>query len=470
MRSWFSSLQFRLIAGFAVALTLSLGGVSLYTSAEAQRQVDRFAEEAQQARADRLRSMISQYYSSRQDSGGLQPALEQAARLYGWRVVVTDTEGDVIGDSHEQRPQRPSGNLRFSPGQRLRGFPIVEDGREIVAVALEGSDLGDGLPEPPPSRIASALNRSLLFSGLAAGIGGILLVSLVSRQTLIPITSLTSAAHRLGKGDLRQRVLATGNDEIGQLGRTFNSMAADLEHAAERRRTLVSDVAHELRTPITNIQGYLEAMQDGLVELGSETIDTVHSQVLHLARLVEDLRLLASAEAGTLSLNRESVALGELVRASADAFRPRVSASGINMTVDESDGLPQVDIDRTRIAQVVGILLDNAVLHTPKSGTITAQVESDAGRHEVTVSVSDSGDGIAPQDLDRVFERFYRADASRARTTGGAGLGLTIARRLVEAHGGTIGVTSVLGEGSRFEFRLPAAREQHVVNHDAEDA
>jgi two-component system sensor histidine kinase BaeS len=346
----------------------------------------------------------------------------------------------------------------------------MEGGHQIIAAALEGTEFEDGMADPPPSRIATALKRSLLLSGLAAGFGGILLVSLVSRQALVPITTLTAAARRLGKGDLRQRVQAGGMDEVGELGRTFNSMAANLERSEEQRRTMVADVAHELRTPITNIQGYLEGMQDGLVDIGPETIDTVHSQVLHLSRLVEDLRVLTSAESGTLILQRESGHIRGLLEASVDAFRARANSSVIDLTAKIPDEIPFVNVDYTRISQVVGILLDNAILHTTENGTITIEVETATGGKEITVSVTDSGRGMAPNDLDRVFERFYRADAARGRATGGAGLGLTIARRLVEAHGGTIGATSVLGEGSRFEFRLPTVTEQNHMTGGAEQA
>ena len=456
MRNWVSSLQFRLMAGFALAMTLSLAGVSLYTSAEGQRQVARFEQEANQARAERIQTLVSRYQTSRQGAvGGLQPAIEQAGRLYGLHIVVRDAAGEVIGDSHHERFQRTSGDSRPPLGRRPWGFPISQGGREITAVSLEASDLGDGPLEPPPSRISDALNRSLLFSGFAAGAAGILLVSLVSRQALKPVTTLTAAARRLGRGDLKQRVRSGGSGEVGELARTFNSMASDLERAEEQRKTMVADVAHELRTPLTNIQGYLEAMQDGLVEPGPEAISTVHAQVLHLARLVEDLRLIASAEAGTLSLDRNPESIEELVRTSVEGFRARADASRVGLTLELTQGFAPLDVDRTRIMQVIGTLLDNALTHTGEGGRISVSVDAGPVNGDVRVSVEDSGEGMTPEVLGQVFERFYRADASRARSTGGAGLGLTIARRLVEAHGGMIRATSTLGVGSRFEFDLP---------------
>ena len=471
MRNWISNLQFRLMAGFALAMTLSLAGVSLYTSAEVQRQVDRFEQEASQARAERIQTLVSLYQSTREGAvGGLQPALEQAGRLYGLHIVVRDAAGDVIGDSHRERFQRMSGDRRPPQAGRPWGFPISQGGREITAVALEASDLGDGPLEPPPSRISAALNRSLLFSGLAAGAAGILLVSLVSRQALTPIVTLTAAARRLGRGDLKQRVRSDGSGEVGELARTFNSMASDLERAEEQRKTMVSDVAHELRTPLTNIQGYLEAMQDGLVEPGPEAISTVHAQVLHLAHLVEDLRLIASAEAGTLSLDRNPESIEELVRTTVEGFRARADTSRVALALQLTPGFTPLDVDRTRITQVIGILLDNALTHTAEGGNISVSIDAKPANGDVRVSVEDSGEGMAPEVLGQVFERFYRADTSRARSTGGAGLGLTIARRLVEAHGGTIRATSTPGVGSRFEFDLPASPIHKQVTEGLEES
>jgi two-component system sensor histidine kinase BaeS len=231
-------------------------------------------------------------------------------------------------------------------------------------------------------------------------------------------------------------------------------MAEDLESAENQRRSLMADVAHELRTPLSNIQGYMEALRDGLLQPNVDTIDTIYQQVMHLTHLVEDLRLLALAEAGALLLNREMDSLEEVLKRSMEAVRPRAEARGISLSLDIPSELPLVDMDRTRVTQVVGNLMENAILHTPQDGQITVLSEViDAS--VVRVTVSDTGVGISAGDLPQIFERFYRVDPSRNRATGGAGLGLTIAKQLVEAHGGTIHVESELGNGSRFVFELP---------------
>ena len=234
-------------------------------------------------------------------------------------------------------------------------------------------------------------------------------------------------------------------------------MAENLQAAEQQRRNQAADVAHELRTPLSNIQGYLDAVHDGLLEPDQATIATLRQQTTHLVALVEDLRLLAMAEAGSLALQIRPESLQDLLDASIEAFRPRADAKDIRLVLDIPADLPEVAMDRTRISQVVGNLLENAIVNTPEGGVVTVSAES--GGSTVTVSIIDTGPGIASEDVETVFDRFYRVDPSRARATGGAGLGLTIARQLIEAHGGAIWVESVIGDGARFSFTLSLNRD-----------
>ena len=265
-----------------------------------------------------------------------------------------------------------------------------------------------GLEEPSWARFAETTNRSLLWAGVVAGSGGLLLVSLMSGRTLRPVRALTSAARRMGAGDLSQRVHASGRDEIGELAHTFNSMADDLERAERQRRNLVADVAHELRTPLSNVQGYVEALRDGVLEPDVQTLATIHQQVLYLSELVEDLRLLADTEAGDISLHREPGSLAEALRASVEGVRARADAKGVAVASRLPASAPDVTFDRTRIAQVVGNLLDNAIRHTPAGGSVT--VEMDVGAAFATVSIRDNGEGISAETLPFVFDRLYRVD------------------------------------------------------------
>ncbi len=452
MTRWFLSLQFRLVAGFAVVLVLTLGAVSAYIGYSADRAVERLQLDVDQARSDRIQQIMLRSYSVSGNWESAQAVAETVGKLFGRHIVVADIRGRIVGDS-QLRSGRPWQMDR--PDQRFKS--VRGQVGDVGSFLVQDSDGFEEFPEPRLSRFVGVINRSLIYAGIAAGLGGLLVVSILSRRTLTPVRALSTAARRLGGGDLSQRVPAPGNDEVGQLGHSFNSMAAGLEKAEQQRKNLVADVAHELRTPLSNIQGYVEAMRDGVLEPDQATLDTVHAQTMHLGRLVEDLRLLAQTESEDFRLNLEQESLGDVLRHSVEGFRARSSSIDVGLNLDIPDELPMLLIDRTRISQVLGNLLENAVRHSSSGGEVNVVAGVSEGR--VVVTVADGGDGIAPEDIAHVFDRFYRADPSRTRATGGAGLGLTIAKKIVEAHGGEIRAESVKGQGSRFIFELPVTRE-----------
>ncbi len=471
----FASLQFRLALGFVLALTLALALIGIAAGVVADEQARRFERDRDQAQVARVRQLVADYYARRQNWGedrvGLQAFLERAGPVSGAHIQVYDARGALIADSHAYLPTAPSdreGKGRSKHKGSIQKFPVFQDGQRVGAftvsnAGLPAPDSGNPvLADPLASRIPEVVNRSLLWAGISAAALGTLLVWLLSRRTLAPLQALGAAARRLGRGDLSQRAETTGPTEIRELAHSFNVMAEGLEEAERQRRNLTADVAHELRTPLSNIQGYLEAIRDGLVEPSPEAIDTIHSQALHLSRLVEDLRLLAQVEAGALQLQPSPVRVDELLQSSVEAVRPRAEGKEVDLTLEVEPSLPTANLDETRIAQVVGNLLENAITHTPEGGrvSVSARVlrQAQDEREAVEVTIADTGSGISSEDLPRLFDRFYRVDPSRDRSTGGAGLGLTIARRLVEAHGGAIEVESELGQGSRFTVRLPTAQ------------
>jgi signal transduction histidine kinase len=309
--------------------------------------------------------------------------------------------------------------------------------------------------DPPLSNLQASFQQSLLVAGIAAGFAGLLVVMLLTRQALTPVRTLTAAASNLGAGDLTQRVPESGTDEIGRLANTFNTMASDLELAVDQRRQLTADVAHELRTPLTNIQGYLEAIKDGVVDADDKTINTLHTQTIHLANLIEDLRIVAIADTGALALNKSHGSPVPVIKDSVGHFSQRARERDIELVINSDSSDIAVDFDETRLRQIVSNLVENALTHTPNNGNITVDLQ--ANGLGLKMSVTDSGIGISIDDLPRIFDQFYRADQSRTRATGGAGLGLTIVKRLVEAHGGKISVTSESGKGTSFIVQLPAS-------------
>ncbi len=269
-----------------------------------------------------------------------------------------------------------------------------------------------------------------------------------------PLKQLTLAARRFADGHLSERVQIQSRDEIGQLGNAFNEMAQSLEKSEEARRQMIADIAHELRTPLSTIQGNLEALLDGVYATTPERIEAIHAKTLMLGRLINDLQELSLAEAGELSLEKHPTDLAWLVARLQDQVQPQCDEKEITLLV-ETPSILSIAIDRERIEQILLNLLSNALRYTERGGQVRMSVQP--GETEIHISVADTGKGIAPEDLPHIFERFYRGDKSRSRSSGGAGLGLAIAKRLVELHGGRIWAESKLGQGTTFTFSLPSS-------------
>jgi len=269
---------------------------------------------------------------------------------------------------------------------------------------------------------------------------------------------------KLGAGDLTQRVEVADPGELGELASSFNAMANALERMNRLQRQMIADIAHELRTPLSNIRGYIEAVRDKVLEPDEETIATLDEEAVLLSRLVDDLQELSLVEAGQMALERQPQDISELVVRTTDAMSTTAASRNIRLERLIEGGLPPVSVDYHRISQVLRNLLDNALSHTGDGGSVSVDVTRD-GDH-IVVSVMDTGEGIDPEVLPYVFDRFYRADKSRTRATGGSGLGLTISKGLVEAHGGTLAVESTPGAGSRFFFTLPVYVAEEPASDD----
>ena len=284
--------------------------------------------------------------------------------------------------------------------------------------------------------------------GLGAGI-------VIARIVSAPINELAKAAHRVGQGELGVRVKPHGSREMVELADTFNKMAADLQHAEILRNNLMADVSHELRTPLTVLEGNLRAALDHVYALDEAEIANLYGQTRHLIRLVSDLRELALAENHQLPLERQPTDLNGLVRETLQAIEPLATEKGVRLA-DQMAPLPEVAVDPIRIRQVLFNLLSNALRHTPAGGTVSVSGENGTGY--VCLVVADTGEGLEPDQLAAVFDRFYRADKSRSRETGGTGLGLAIVKAIGEAHGGRAEAHSDgKGRGSRFSIILPTS-------------
>lgn len=297
-----------------------------------------------------------------------------------------------------------------------------------------------------------ALGRPALFGAAGLILLAALGTALIARQISLPVRRLTDASRRLADGRLDTRVPADGGSELARLSASFNAMAEAVQRSEERQRRLVADVAHELRTPLSNLRGYLEGLSDGVIEPSQELFASLHEETLLQRRILDDLQVLALAEAGDLQYHRVPVDLAELVTTAATAHRAVAAEAGIELTVDAPHPVDAV-ADPDRLRQVLGNLLSNAVRYTDSGGTVSVHVF--AAGADAVLTVRDTGVGMSADDVRRVFDRFWRADPARQRATGGTGLGLTIAHQIVTDHGGRIEVASRPHLGTTFTVRIP---------------
>ena len=445
----FYSIRWRLLLSFLLVIAVTLGMAALFVSRAATAEMERFQDQTEALRTERLKTILARQYAQTQVWQAAQDMLEQVGEIYSERVVVLNHRGQVVGDSRRTL----IGRMMVAPVSSEQRLQVVGPGGDMGTILVNPDPLPGDTEAPLPETSLPSINRFLIWSGLlTVGLAAVLTFFL-SRRILAPVESLSRAARALARGEFSQRVAVTSRDEVGELSRTFNAMATELATTEEVRRSLVADVAHELRTPLSNIRGYLEGIRDGVIPANPDTLGSMHEEVLLLTRLIDDLQELALAESGQLNLYIQTCDVADLVRRAVSGVQPRTESKGITLKADiQGEALVQADAER--IGQVLRNLLVNAANYTESGGNVTVALLRRDG--EVEVRVEDTGPGIEEADLPFVFERFYRVDKSRSRTTGGVGLGLTIAKRLVEAHGGRIAVESVVGKGSTFSFTLPA--------------
>jgi two-component system sensor histidine kinase BaeS len=464
------SLTFKLTLAFvAVGLTVALL-VAVFIRLNNAQQLGRLVVDQQRSE---FQSLLVTYYET---NGSWDGVLSYVAQAQG--IPFLPPEGDQgrqppPGDNpdpldiHRQRremfgladaqgimvipmPPNLAIGTRVSPAMLAQGQSIEVDG-QVVGTILTAQ----GPPGLSPEETAylQRANLALLLASGGAVLIALIVGALLARTLTRPLRALTAAAHRMAGGELEQSVSITSGDEIGELGAAFNRMSREVARANTARRQMTADIAHELRTPLTVVSGYVESMRDGVLAATPERLSVIYSEIEHLQHLVGDLRTLTQADAGELKLHRQPVAPLELLEQAEAAFEHQAAQAGVRLEVNANGGLPPINVDETRLAQVLSNLITNALRFTPRGGRITLTAAPEGGR--VMLAVRDSGRGIAPEDLPFVFNRFYRADKSRSEDNGESGLGLAIVKALVEAHGGKIDVTSTPGQGTAFTIHLP---------------
>ncbi len=367
-------------------------------------------------------------------------------RWLDFRVV--NAAGQIVGDTR--------GNPRGkASGRELQSAIQILVNGEVVGYVVPAASPADSLLDTAQMAFLSRVRVVLLVATLVALTVALIVGGLLFRSIIHPLQQLTAASRAIARGDLSARAPVRGSDEVAQLARAFNQMAESLARAEEARQNQTRDLAHELRTPLTVLQGTLEAMLDRVYPTDPENLAAALAQVGTLSRLVEDLRLLSQADAGELTLYKAPLDLRFFLEEMVEAHRSAAQERRIALSLERPAALPLVLADRDRLSQVMGNLLANALRYTPPEGQITIRV-TDRGQ-EVVVAVADNGSGVPPEDLPHLFERSWWQGHPRARAAGGSGLGLSIARHIVEAHKGRIWAEPTPGGGLTVAFALPTA-------------
>ncbi len=400
---------------------------------------------------------LIEYYEARGSWEGIE-AIVVARR--GWRgrpelarapVVLADADGRVI-----------YGGFVYAPGEQMRrddlsqAVPITVEGKTVGWIRFDFPTSIAPAAATPESVFLQRFRQAIFLGAAGAALTALALGAVLARSIVRPIRTLTAATAAVAQGELGLQVDIRARDEVGELAQAFNRMSADLARASHLRRQMTADIAHDLRTPLTVLLGYTEALAEGKLKGNPQIFGIMHDEAQHLQRLVEDLRTLSLADAGELRIERQPIAPRSLLERAQAAHQAAATAAGLTLDIQAEAALPPIDVDPERMMQVLNNLIANAIRFTPAGGRITLAAMADTGR--VYLQVRDTGVGIPAADLPYVFERFYRGDKARNTASGESGLGLAIARSLVEAHGGTITVSSEEGKGTTFTMALPVAQ------------
>jgi len=443
------SLRLRLFLMGAVVALVAAASVGLFARGRVEGEFRQVLEHEDRLAFDRVAGEVAARLSRGEPRGEVARAFARLADAQRRPLVWLDSSGAVVASSRSLQRARftrdARGRLFVTRSDAGRNENFVWIGLPQFVLPAEAGTLWMLPSFERPPKLTGPIHRALFHAALFGLIAAIIASWFLGRAMARSLEELNAATRAVAAGDRTRRVQVRGGDEIAALATSFNALVESIERGETLRKNLVADVAHELRTPVTNLKAHLEALEDGLVAPTPEAIASLREETDRLARLIGDLQDFALAEAGALALSKSEVDLAELARAAVEAARPR--AAGRSLLV-EGSGFALAD--RARLAQVLANLLDNAVTHTPPGGTVRIFVSQGA------VQVEDTGEGIAPEHLPFVFERFYRADPSRARATGGAGLGLALVRRIVDAHGGTIALDSAPGRGTKVTITLPS--------------
>lgn len=448
------SLTFKLTLAF---LIVSLTGITLVAVLVWGITADAFNRFLIDRGLDEYIAAATNYYEANGSWDGVSAALAQQG------LHPSPGQGDngrgqsqlpfVLIDANRQLIV-PYGRMhageRMMMARDMQDIAITVDGQVVGYVQTTGRS---PIPNLVEQRYLVRTNRALILAALGAGLTAVLLGLLLAQGITRPVRELTLAASALANGQSNQPVPVRSNDELGELTATFNHMSAGMEQANRLRKQMTADIAHDLRSPLAVLTGYLEGLKDGVLKPTPERYAAMYDEAIFLQRLVEDLRTLSLADAGELSMNYQVTRPEDLIERLAASFQHQAEQVHVDLKTELEPSVPTIKIDPERMVQVMSNLIHNALRHTPSSGEITLAARQENG--QVLLEVRDTGSGISPELLPHIFERFYRGDDSRHE--GGSGLGLAIAKSIVEIQGGTIRASSAgPGQGCQFTIYLSA--------------
>jgi len=448
------SLSLKLSLAFLIVGLTGAILVALIVGLSTRREFDKFMVNSYQA------NMVTSLANMYKEQGGWQNIDNIVVRMPVQRpgapeftkapVILVDDKGVVIYGGRRYRAGQ-----QLSEGDLAKAAPIAVDGKQVGRLLFTSTDFLNPQREPPEAQFLRQVNQAILLGALGAAIIALLLGVFLARSIARPVRELTLATQAVAQGDLGKQVEVRTSDEIGELAASFNQMSQDLARARSLRQQMTADIAHDLRTPLSVIHGYTEALAEGKLVGNPDMYAVMHDEARHLQMLIDDLRTLSLADAGEITLIRQTCEPRAVLERAAGAHASKAAEKQIRLSVQTPEDLPLIDVDPERMAQVFNNLVSNAVRYTPEGGEVMLSASAAAG--SVLLQVRDSGAGIAPADLPNIFERFYRGDQARNIQEGESGLGLAIAKSLLEAQGGSIAVASELGQGTTFTLTLPVA-------------
>lgn len=451
------SLRMKLILAFSCVVLAAIAGIVIYANLDSSKQLQNYITGGGRYGLTALAAQLEDFYQANNSWDGVEATLETGhqgtgngnARNYWDRIVLVNADLTTIWSSMASIPD----GTRFQKSQMVNAVHLKNKNGKLVGYLYIEGESNSGTNDLSP--FIKRINEVIVWTGLLAALAAIGLGIFISNTLLKPVNALTKAAAEIATGDLSSRVVVHGTDELAVLGNAFNSMATNLEAAEDRKKTLTADIAHELRTPISVQKAQIEAMMDGVIPVNQENFKTISEQTEFLSRMVEDLRLLALADSGELTLERQDVNMADFLLRSKDRLEPQVVKQEGHIVLDFQEGVENlsVRIDPDRVMQILQNLVTNALRYGRKGGDIT--IKFSRKETSILIEVIDQGQGIPPSALPHLFERFYRHERARDRESGGSGLGLAISKKLALAMNGDLTAGNDASGGAVFTLKLP---------------